>query len=218
MRRAEKGRKLLPFPRPDGVVDATVCQVIGLLAQRFCKLDQPRLLHRRPPATENPCTPEQQQDADVRGGYLHRRTSTRIGRRPWPTGRIKGRLRNPTRGFGRRSDLETALGCGLAPLPGLKTLRSFHLTLLRGPLGKPDTCLQSLRSLPHAKILFRVPCGRTLALLACRRSSRSAKRPGSGAKPAPQGRPQGRTPCCARRAPWGYCRLGKGKDLIYLRL
>ncbi|MDB5106744.1 MAG: mrcA [Fibrobacteres bacterium] len=38
MTKAEKGKKLLAFPRPDGVVEATVCQVSGLLAQSFCKL------------------------------------------------------------------------------------------------------------------------------------------------------------------------------------
>jgi penicillin-binding protein 1A len=38
MKYAEKGHKLLAFPRPAGVVDATVCQISGLLAQSFCKL------------------------------------------------------------------------------------------------------------------------------------------------------------------------------------
>jgi penicillin-binding protein 1A len=38
MTHAEKGKKLLAFPRPDGVVDATVCQTSGLLAQSFCPL------------------------------------------------------------------------------------------------------------------------------------------------------------------------------------
>jgi penicillin-binding protein 1A len=37
MTRAEKGKKALDFPRPDGVVQATVCEVSGLLAQSFCK-------------------------------------------------------------------------------------------------------------------------------------------------------------------------------------
>src|SRR5688500_7272377 len=37
MRHAEKGNKLLAFPRPDGVVEATSCQVSGMLAQGFCK-------------------------------------------------------------------------------------------------------------------------------------------------------------------------------------
>ena len=38
MKHAEMGKKLLAFPRPSGIVDATVCQVSGLLAQSFCKL------------------------------------------------------------------------------------------------------------------------------------------------------------------------------------
>jgi penicillin-binding protein 1A len=38
MTKAEKGKKLLAFPRPNGVVEATVCQISGLLAQSFCKL------------------------------------------------------------------------------------------------------------------------------------------------------------------------------------
>ncbi|HKP95476.1 MAG TPA: PBP1A family penicillin-binding protein [Fibrobacteria bacterium] len=38
MTKAEKGKKPLAFPRPDGVVEATVCQTSGLLAQKFCGL------------------------------------------------------------------------------------------------------------------------------------------------------------------------------------
>ena len=36
MKFAEKGMKALAFPKPDGVVEATACQVSGLLAQKFC--------------------------------------------------------------------------------------------------------------------------------------------------------------------------------------
>jgi penicillin-binding protein 1A len=38
MTKAEKGKKLLAFPRPNGVVEATACQVSGMLAQSFCPL------------------------------------------------------------------------------------------------------------------------------------------------------------------------------------
>ena len=58
MRFAEQKKKLLAFPRPDGVVEATVCQVSGLLAQSFCKLTTSDFYIMGHQPTEN-CTPEQ---------------------------------------------------------------------------------------------------------------------------------------------------------------
>lgn len=53
----EKGKKALPFPRPPGVVEATVCEVSGLLAQPFCKAtNTDYYISGHEPA--EPCTPE----------------------------------------------------------------------------------------------------------------------------------------------------------------
>ncbi|MDB5049522.1 MAG: mrcA [Fibrobacteres bacterium] len=57
MTKAEKGKKALPFPQPDGVVEATVCQISGLLAQSFCKLTTTDYYIAGHQPTE-PCTQE----------------------------------------------------------------------------------------------------------------------------------------------------------------
>ncbi len=57
MTKAEKGKSALPFPRPDGVVEATVCQTSGLLAQSFCKLTTTDYYIAGHEPTE-PCTQE----------------------------------------------------------------------------------------------------------------------------------------------------------------
>jgi penicillin-binding protein 1A len=58
MKYAERNLKPLPFPQPDGVVQATTCQISGLLAQSFCKATNTDyyILGHQP--TE-PCTPEE---------------------------------------------------------------------------------------------------------------------------------------------------------------
>ena len=58
MTKAEKGKKILAFPRPDGVVEATVCQISGLLAQPFCKLTTSDYYIAGHQPTE-PCTPDE---------------------------------------------------------------------------------------------------------------------------------------------------------------
>ncbi len=58
MKFAEQGKKPLAFPRPDGVVEATSCQVSGLLAQSFCKATNTDYYIAGHEPTE-PCTPEQ---------------------------------------------------------------------------------------------------------------------------------------------------------------
>ena len=58
MTRAEKGKKAEPFPRPDGVVEATVCETSGLLAQSFCKASTTDYYIAGHQPTE-PCTPEE---------------------------------------------------------------------------------------------------------------------------------------------------------------
>jgi len=57
MTHAEKGKSALQFPRPEGVVEATVCQASGLLAQSFCKLTTTDFYIAGHQPTE-PCTPE----------------------------------------------------------------------------------------------------------------------------------------------------------------
>jgi penicillin-binding protein 1A len=57
MTRAEKGKKALAFPRPAGVVDATVCEVSGLLARPFCKATNSDYYIAGHEPTE-PCTPD----------------------------------------------------------------------------------------------------------------------------------------------------------------
>jgi penicillin-binding protein 1A len=57
MKRAEKGKTALPFPRPDGVVEATVCEVSGMLAQPFCKATNTDFYIAGHEPTEA-CTPE----------------------------------------------------------------------------------------------------------------------------------------------------------------
>jgi penicillin-binding protein 1A len=57
MTKAEKGKKALAFPRPDGVVEATVCEVSGLLAQPFCKATNTDYYIAGHEPTE-PCTPD----------------------------------------------------------------------------------------------------------------------------------------------------------------
>ncbi len=57
MTQAEKGLPALAFPRPDGVVEATVCQTSGLLAQNFCKLTTTDYYITGHEPTES-CTPE----------------------------------------------------------------------------------------------------------------------------------------------------------------
>jgi penicillin-binding protein 1A len=58
MKFAEKGKKLLAFPRPDGIVEATTCQTSGMLAQSFCKATNTDYYIAGHEPTE-PCTPEQ---------------------------------------------------------------------------------------------------------------------------------------------------------------
>ncbi len=53
----EKDKKPLAFDRPSGVVEATVCQASGLLAQSFCKLRTTDYYIAGHEPTE-PCTPE----------------------------------------------------------------------------------------------------------------------------------------------------------------
>ncbi|HLP43476.1 MAG TPA: PBP1A family penicillin-binding protein, partial [Fibrobacteria bacterium] len=57
MKYAEKGKKIIQLPRPDGVIEATSCQVSGLLAQAFCKQTNTDyyILGHQPTET---CTPE----------------------------------------------------------------------------------------------------------------------------------------------------------------
>ncbi len=57
MTHAEKGKKAEPFPRPEGVVEATVCQASGLLAQPFCKLTTTDYYIAGHQPTE-PCSPD----------------------------------------------------------------------------------------------------------------------------------------------------------------
>ncbi len=57
MTHAEKGKTALPFPRPEGVVEATVCQTSGLLARPFCKLTTSDYYIMGHEPTEA-CTPE----------------------------------------------------------------------------------------------------------------------------------------------------------------
>jgi penicillin-binding protein 1A len=57
MSKAEKGKKALPFDRPAGVVEATVCETSGLLAQSFCKATNTDYYISGHEPTE-PCTPE----------------------------------------------------------------------------------------------------------------------------------------------------------------
>ncbi len=57
MSHVEKDLKPLPFPRPNGIVEATVCQTSGLLAQPFCKLTTTDYYIAGHQPTE-PCNPE----------------------------------------------------------------------------------------------------------------------------------------------------------------
>jgi penicillin-binding protein 1A len=57
MKFAERGNKLLEFPRPDGVEEASFCQVSGLMAQDFCK-QTARDYYIATSMTPEDCTPE----------------------------------------------------------------------------------------------------------------------------------------------------------------
>jgi penicillin-binding protein 1A len=64
MKFAHKGLKILDFPRPQGVVQATICQESGLLAQPFCKATVTDWFISGY-APEESCTPEHHARASV---------------------------------------------------------------------------------------------------------------------------------------------------------